>query len=242
VLPGLDAYSLPARGVPFAAIFVPPLVLLALGVAETVKLGIASGLVIAVIAAIAGQLGRDRGRKRQAELWASWGGSPTLQRLRFRGSNPERIQRLHARIERILGDELPSAADEDADRANADDRYNEALARIRALTDDRERFPHLFAENVNYGQRRNMLGLRPLGILVAAATLIAAALALGLADGTLSDRVARFAPGGVVGLAMFCFWAFAVTPKWVRVTAEAYADQFVAAIDKLCDERSSQPG
>jgi hypothetical protein len=238
MFPTLDAYSLPARGVPFAAIFVPPLVLFAFGVAKTVALGIASGVVIAVIAAIAGQLGRDRGRQLQAGLWKKWGGGPTLRRLRFRDAKSAgRVERLHGRIESILADHVPSAQEESDDPELADELYEEALARLRALTDDRERFPHLFVENVNYGQRRNMLGLRPCGNLVAGVTLLGAALAIWLADGSLSDRLTRFGPGAAVGLLMLGFWAFVVTPDWVRVTADAYADQFVAAINKLHDER-----
>jgi hypothetical protein len=237
----LDAYSLPARGVPFAAVFAAPLVLLGAGVITTTTLGIASGLVLAVIAAIAGQLGRDRGRKIQDAMWVSWGGSPTLQRLRF-SDNPAhegRVERLHARIEAILREPLPTAEDERRDSDDADDRYNEASARLRALAGNRERFPHLFAENVNYGQRRNLLGLKPTGIAVAVLTIIAAGLALWLAHGTTSARIGRYAPGAAVAVAMLAFWLLIVKPSWVRVTAEAYADQFVGAIDILYAEQST---
>src|ERR1700732_4044425 len=110
----LDSYSLPARGIPFAAVLVPPLVLLGAGAGTTTGLGIASGLVLNAAPAVAGQLGRDRGRRLQAGLWEGWGGSPTIQRLRFRtgGPNPGRGERLHGRIEQILGEALPSAVEE----------------------------------------------------------------------------------------------------------------------------------
>ncbi len=243
MFPTLDAYSFPARGVPFAAIFVPPLVLFAFGVPKSVALGIASGVVIAVVAAIAGQLGRDRGVKLQRVLWCEWGGNPVRRRLQFRDStNAGRVERLHARVARILREQPPTAAEEEADWDAARDRYDEISARLRALTDDRERFPHLFAENVNYGQRRNMLGLRPWGAAVALATAVGAALAIWLAPGHTSERFARFGPGGAVAVAMLAFWWLVVSSEWVKVTADAYAEQFVAAINKLYDERTSAVG
>jgi len=45
--------------------------------------------------------------------------------------------------------------------------------------------------------------------------------------------VARYGPGAVVGVLALLFWIFVVTPNWVRLTADAYADQFVGAIDIL---------
>lgn len=230
----LDAYTLQARRMPVAAVAVPPVVLAAGSAITTASLGIGSGAVLAVVGAIAGQLGRDRGKRLEPGLWASWGGSPTLQRLRFRAaSNPGRVARLHARIEAITGEALPTAADEDADPDGADDRYEEVSATVRALTRDRDRFPLLLAENVNYGMRRNMLGLKRIAVAIALLTIVAGALLLSLAAGTLSTKAGRYAPGIGAGLLALVFWLFVVRPAWVKLTADAYAEQFVGAIDLL---------
>jgi hypothetical protein len=232
--PTLDAYSLPARGVPFAAVVLPPLVLLGASAITTTSLGIASGLVITVGAAIAGQLGRDRGRSLQPKLWQEWGGNPAVQRLRFRDAqNPQRVERLHKRLERVLDETLPTAAEENANPASSDEHYEEVVGRLRALTGDQEEFRHLFAENVNYGQRRNMLGLKPAGIFVAVVTAIGAGLLVWLEHGVISTRAVRYGPGGAVSVLMLVFWLVVVRPGWVRVTAEAYAEQLVAGIEKL---------
>jgi hypothetical protein len=236
-----DTYTLQARRLPVAAVAVPPIVLAGASLITTTGLGVASGTVLAVIAAVAGQLGRDRGKRLEPELWASWGGAPTLQRLRFRGAaSTGRVQRLHARIEAITGESLPSAEDELADSAAADDRYEEVSARIRALTRDSKRFPLLLAENINYGQRRNLYGLRPVGVIIAALTVILAGALFALGDGGTSARVARYAPGAGVGLLAVLFWVFIVTPSWVKLTADAYTAQFVGAIDLLEAERSNE--
>jgi hypothetical protein len=238
-----DAYTFLARRVPVAAVAVPPIVLAGAGIVTTTGLGIASGLVLAVIAAVAGQLGRDRGKNMQAELWVSWGGSPTLRRLQYRGgSSQSRVERLHARIGEILGEALPTAAEESADPSAADERYEEVSARIRAVTRDKGRFGLLLTENINYGQRRNMYGLRRVGVIFAVLTIIVAGLLVALADGSLSDRAARYGPGAATGALALLFWIFVVTPSWVRLTAEAYADQFVGAIDILHAETPAGQG
>ncbi len=229
-----DAYTFQARRLPVAAVAVPPIVLAGAGIVTTTGLGVASGLVLAVIAAIAGQLGRDRGKKLEPALWASWGGSPTLQRFRFRGASSKgRVERLHERIEAVIAEMLPTEEEEETDPEGADDRYEEASARIRAVTRDKGRFGLLLAENINYGQRRNMLGLRREGVIFALLTVLAAGLLLWLAGGSLSQRAARYGPGAGVGLLALLFWVFVVTPSWVALTAKAYADQFVGAIDIL---------
>jgi hypothetical protein len=229
-----DTYTLQARRLPVAAVALPPIILAGAGIVTTTGLGVAGGLVLAVIAAVAGQLGRDKGKQLEPALWASWGGPPTLQRLRFRGaSNASRVERLHARIENITGDRLPTAAEEVADPHGADERYEEAAARIRALTRDKDRFSLLFAENVNYGMRRNLLGLTREGIAFAVLTILAGSSLLAFAHGTLGERATRFGPGIGAGLIAVVFWVAVVRPAWVRLTAEAYADQFVGAVDVL---------
>jgi hypothetical protein len=229
-----DTYTLQARRLPVAAVALPPIILAGAGVITTTGLGVASGLVLAVIAAVAGQLGRDKGKHLEPALWASWGGPPTLRRLRFRdASDAGRTERLHARVESITGDTLPTVAEESTDRRGADARYEEAAARIRALTRDKDRFPLLFAENVNYGMRRNLLGLRREGIAFAVLTILVGGSLLAFAHGTLSERAARFGPGIGAALIAIVFWVVVVRPVWVKLTAEAYADQVVGAVDVL---------
>jgi hypothetical protein len=149
------------------------------------------------------------------------------------------VERLHERIEAITGEALPTADEEDAAPNVADDRYDEVSARIRALTRDRDRFPLLFAENVNYGQRRNMLGLKPVGVVSAVSTIIAGGLLLWLAHGTVAAKAGRYAPGVVAGLLGLAFWTLVVRPAWVKLTADAYAEQFVGALDLLVADRAA---
>ncbi len=236
----LDAYTLQARRVPIAAVALPPLVLAGTSALASAKLGIVSGLVLTVAAAVGGQLGRDRGKRLEPGLWASWGGSPTLRRLRFRtATSTSVVERLHGRLETITGEALPSLQEEQRDPIDADVRYEEASARVRALTRNRDQFPLLFAENINYGMRRNMLGLKRIAIAVSILTIIAGSVLLWLEHGTLGSRVDRFAPGITAGLVALWFWVAVVRPSWVRLTADAYAEQFVGAIDIVAADRAA---
>lgn len=237
-----DAYSFPARVVPVALVLLPPLLLLATGAIAGLRLGIASGAVLSVLGALAGQIGRDRGKGLESGLWEDWGGRPTLRRLRYRdAADPGVVSRLHRRIEDVLGDPIPAQIEEEADPTRTDVRYIEATNRLIGLTRDRDQFGTLFAENVNYGTRRNLLGLKPVGITVASLTIAVVLLLLFVTSGTLADRAARFAlPLGAAILALAAWLGF-VTRDWVRVPAEAYADRLVESIEILRQNRAVAP-
>lgn len=72
----------------------------------------------------------------------------------------------------MLGDRLPTQAEELADPGAVDERYDDSVARLRGLTRNNRKFRLLFSENINYGLRRNLLGLKPIGVAVACGTLM----------------------------------------------------------------------
>jgi hypothetical protein len=81
-------------------------------------------------------------------------------------------RRLHERLSPLLSHPSPTAAEEAADPHAADRRYREAVGALRERTRDRSRFGLLLAENIDYGFRRNCLGLRPYALIVAAGCLL----------------------------------------------------------------------
>jgi hypothetical protein len=241
-LRGLDAYSFPARVVPILVVFLPPVVLLGVGLISGTRTAIASGAVLTVLGALAGQVGRDRGKRLEPSLWQGWGGGPAERRLRYRdAADAGVVTRLHQRVEHVLGEPLPTPEEERTAPAAADTRYEEAIRRLIGLTRNRTQFRLLFAENVNYGMRRNLLGLRAIGIAVAGITAIVAALLLLLAAGTLSHRAAHYGPALGVALLELVLWTVLVTREWVRVPAEAYADRLIEAVEVLPRANRAQP-
>ena len=197
--------------------------------------------------ALLAQIGRDRGRKKQSALWKSWGGSPTIQLLRFRDSpNQVMLARWRAKLTGLWGQVLPTAEEEARDPTAADQQYEAAASFLREATRDTSRFPLVFAENVNYGFRRNLWGLKPYGfvfaILAAAASWGLFLLSAGLPtaepwlDTVVTDPsgaiITRLA-GSVLNTAAVVLWVFFITSGWVRTAAEAYAQRLLGALDTL---------
>ena len=106
---------------------------------------------------------------------------------------------------------LPNLAEETADPESADRRYNEATATLRELTRPRKDFPLVFEENVEYGFRRNCLGIRPVALTVAL-SVVAVSVILVLAG----DDAMRFWAAAVTGVIAAAGWWRLVTPDWVR--------------------------
>ncbi|KQO68763.1 hypothetical protein ASF22_19600 [Methylobacterium sp. Leaf87] len=111
---------------------------------------------------------RAFGTRLEERLWRDWGGAPATAYLRY--AHPELDARqtaaLHAKIA-VLDPSLhvPSAQEEAGDPAAADQCYAGMVRMLRARTWGPKNFPMLFDENVSYGFRRNLLAMRPYGIL-----------------------------------------------------------------------------
>ncbi len=213
---------IPALGLLGAAAFSPQ---------DAVRIG---GLALGVIGLTACGIVRDRGRRLQPALWESWGGSPTTRRLRWRDTPDSRtVARLHERVEAALGQRLPTEDEEERDPADADRRYEEAVSALRERTRDKGRFPLVFEENMEYGFRRNSLGLRSIGGVVAATALIASITLLIVDAGGAASRFGRWGTSAALALALLIFWWRAATPDWVRRAAEIYADRLFEAVHNL---------
>ena len=195
--------------------------------------------------ALADQMGRDRGSRKQPELWSRWGGAPTTRLLRFRDSpNRTNLDRWRSRLKKLAGHDLPSESEEATDPEGSDERYEAAVTVLRSATRDKSKFPLVFTENCNYGFRRNLWGMKPYGLTVAIVstmccwTLVVVAGDL-LSVGTWNADLAKSPDpalvmrlvGATVNTAVTAVWAFVVRPGWVRPVAEAYAQRLFEALD-----------
>src|SRR6266536_3352580 len=127
------------------------------------------------------QLVRRAGRRKEPALWASWGGAPTTQLLRFRGaSNRVMVTRRHDQLARLLPDMvLPDEQAESTDPQRADQHYETAVRALIERTLDTKRFARVFDELCQYGFCRNLWGCRRVGLWTAGLGLAATGL-LGL--------------------------------------------------------------
>jgi hypothetical protein len=130
-----------------------------------------------------------------------------------------------------LGHQLPDADSEREDPPSADLAYEDACRSLRARTRDRKRFKLLFEENVDYGFRRNSLGIRPFALGISAAATTASLVLVGVEH----DAWGRWAICAGVSAMCGLYWLIFVRPEWVRDAANAYADRLVEALDVLAE-------
>lgn len=238
----LDTYTLQARVSP-VLIVAFPLVLWLAGLfgEDATGWGVFTALLaFSGLGPLVGQLGRDRGLRVEKELVRQWGGMPTTRFLRHEGGHfsPETLADIHSNIQRLLPDTKEvTPAEERADPAAADRIYGHWVSCLRELTRDSTAFPLVHAENINYGFRRNLLGLRGLGLYAALWPLVLAILDIlsslfgnspGSAAWTPMDKVTLF-----TSALLLVIYSIIVTPDWVKTVAEAYAERLLLASEKL---------
>lgn len=232
----LDAYTRVARITPGLIAAAPALCVAGVG-GLTDDPGIrALAVLSAALAVVLAVVVRSAGRRLESALWASWGGSPTVRRLRWRGAGQtDTVERLHARMNELLSERLPDRDEEASDPERADRRYEEAIAVLRERTRDEARFRLVAKENADYGFRRNSLGIRLVALWIAAiatGTSLVAAFVRG-------DEWGRWGIATIVGVAALFYWSRIVTPNWVREAAELYSDRLLEAVDTLRRDSAS---
>lgn len=229
---GLDEYARNAR--------LKPALLVALPAAWTITVwapgtAVGWGGIWALFVAAGGtlllsQLARDRGKRKERELFDLHGGGPTERLLsHVHAPNKARLRIQHARLQALLPDlRIPSAEEEMRDPSAAREIYETYTRHLIARTRGDSL---LFDENVNFGFRRNLWGLKPFGIAFAAV----AAVALGLRLYSDFSRNGAVLPAHVVfealNVATLALWLFRITPRWVMLAGEAYAQRLLDALD-----------
>ena len=246
-IPGLDDYTKKARIQPAILVTVPTVILSFILVPNDSLLW---GTFLAILAAGGGatllsQVARDLGRNREPLLWASWGGAPTTQLLRAQGAEQrENASRWRSKIEQLATFALPSDNEEITNPDGSDRRYSEAVSVLRATTRDATKFSLVFEENCNYGFRRNLWGMKPLALPIAASSALCCWVlavvggglhnvdAWGLSlieepDPVLAIRTA----GAVANTCISLVWIFVIKPGWVKTAAFAYAQRLLESLD-----------
>lgn len=193
------------------------------------------------------QVGRDRGKVLEPKLYASWGGKPSVAMLRHSDTrlNAPTKNRYRAFLQDVVPElALASPEEERTDPGVAEDGYESANSWLLAQTRDRERFGLLFAENINYGFRRNVWALRPWAFgLEGIAIVVVGVIAVEFWTGELSTTFHAFGVelwASVVLIVVHAlFFIFKISAEWVRLAAEAYAQQLLGTCDVLANEHSA---
>jgi hypothetical protein len=233
-----DKYTIRARILPslFTAL---PLVIGAITVG--VHLPLMAGVVGSAIASCGGvmlmaQFARDAGKKGEQKLFALWDGKPTTRMLRHRSvDNPQILSRRHKKLKAIMKlSRLPSPNEEAKDPKAADQIYESCVGVLREMTRNVKQFGLVFEENCNYGFRRNLWGLKRIGLSGALMGLFVC-LGVFLHDWYASPghRSMLYVLPIFVNAALSLIWVVGITPSWVRYAAEAYAERLLETTERL---------
>ena len=124
----------------------------------------------------------------------------------------------------------------------ADNAYQSVTAWLLTQTRDTKRFSILFRENISFGFRRNLWGLKPVGVAV---TLLAScASSAAIAYRYWAEQTTPTPEVAIVTAAVWLLllvWVAVITRSWVRIPADAYGMQLLAACDTLGYPQSDQP-
>lgn len=236
---GFDTYSFSARLQPMLIVLFPIILAFPIWSPTAFKLGatLVSLTATCGILVVFSHLARSFGLKAQDKLVSEWGGMPTTLSLRHSDGTLDEIttSRYHNFLQHnVPGWVAPNFEEEDSASNEADHKYNSAVIWLRENTRDPSRFPLILKENISYGFRRNLYGLKPFGLTTC---ILAFGVSVYFIWGTSPESIfGREILKSLYILVAFFFilwWSFAVTKEWVKSAAISYSRALLAACDKL---------
>jgi hypothetical protein len=233
----LDYYSLKARVYP-SFIVLLPILFLAIFYITDFKIyyhyftAFAS---IGLFSYLLSQVGRDRGKIKERELFKLWGGKPSTQILRHSNSilDSHTKSRFHNILAAKIGNiVLPTEYDESLNPQKADEIYDSCTRYLISKTRDNEKYNLLFKENTSYGFRRNLWGMKTWGLFI---LFICTIIHLTVATKYLTTF--SFKPTQDVYLyfgfaIILIFWTAVVNPNWIKLVADEYAKRLYETLDE----------
>jgi hypothetical protein len=237
----LDRYAWNARLLP-AFIVLLPVALVALArepkVTDLVK-PVLSVVVGAGCLVLLAHIARSAGQKAGERLIAEWGGLPSTIMLRHRdtGIDSETKRRYHMRLGKLVPNvRMPTPDEEATDQQQADCVYEACRTFLLSKTRDQKKFALLFNENVAYGFRRNLFGLRLFGILVSIGGVAGSSwkIVTDVRSGESAPTLAVLA--FIICVGLLYAWLAMVNKEWVRRGANDYAVRLLETIDLLAEK------
>ncbi len=226
----LDTYALRAR------LFPALLVILPVGIALGLLLPtldyqkvIVAGAVSAGVPIFMANAVRGRGKRLEDKLVEQWDGMPTTRMLRLREPSNDRpgLARRRQRLEKVTEVKMPTPAQEEADPVETDHTYVLATrALIARVRETKDRYALVQHENVDYGFRRNLIAVKPLGLGLLVVLFAVDAVAAFLTADPTSVAVAL-----VVHLGFVAGWLIGVRRRWVREQADSYAKTLFESLE-----------
>ena len=236
-----DTYNVRARLFPAVIAIAPAIAFVAIAISwDALSLPqVIATAAIGVLFVAAADLARRMGKRFERELFAATGGKPVMTMLRH--SDPaldkKTKERYRAYLAARLGEKAPTAQSEARDPKTADAFYGRCGAWLRERTRDKGKYKILFEENVTYGFRRNLYGLRTPGLVLNALVVVVCLYLLSPYGSWVSEttRPEIFAVLAIAVLHAGYFLLF-VTRRSVEEASDQYARQLVLSCEGVMQE------
>lgn len=181
------------------------------------------------------QIGGEMGKRREPKLYDKFGGRPSERLLSFvHASNKHVVQRRHDQLQTLLPTlHIPTEQEELADPYAAHKVYEACTTLLISKLRGTEVGRLVLAENINYGFRRNFLGMKAIGLPLAVAGSVLLGLRL-YVDMTGHAPVSPLLPIlFAMNVALVLIWLVLVRPSWVRTSANAYANRLLESLEQI---------
>jgi hypothetical protein len=227
-----DPYSRQARLQPALLTLLPGIISIAAiwpalyqGATALIGLVVTCGGLVALT-----HVARSAGKEHEKRLLRAWGGMPTTITLRHADSKLDSATK--QRYKDVLSKSVPkwiapTTEEERADGAVVDERY---VTAVKWLLEQTRGNKLVLKENISYGFRRNLRGLRVYGIAISGASLLASAFVAGMRLPALDPMAVASC---VLALGALLAFPLVVTDDWVREAGDNYAIRLLACCDAL---------
>ncbi len=195
-----------------------------------------------VFSVLMAQLVRDRGKNLERRLFKKWGGPPSvlIQSFKHSALNRQTLIRYHTKLAECIPELWypTTLTDEESDSRAAHEAYESASDFLREKTRDKKKF-HLIARELQYyGFRRNLRGLKPIGITCSIIGIILVAIripnpTLAPSQWTINGDNITLAVYILISLIVLLTWLFIITERWVKEKAYDYATRLLEACTLL---------
>lgn len=231
-----DAYSIRARMFPAIIAAAPALAALTLLISwRTFGLSnaIASLGILVLLFAIA-DFSRARGRAIEAKLYEHYKGMPSITMFRRNDLTIDAgsKDRYRSFLSGKLGVGVPSPTEESTNQEAADAFYAQCGVWLRQNTRDTKKFSILFGENVTYGFRRNLLGVKALALWLNAIVVVVCTLILWRMSWNIDEPLGnKITVVLIVAAAHAAYMLLAVTRSAVWDASRAYGRELILSCE-----------
>ncbi len=234
----LDEYTLKARIYPSFLVLLPLLITSLYYITDFQKYYhyFTALFFVGIFTYVLSQFGRDNGKIKEPILNEYFGGKPTTQVLRHRDSTLDSYTKkryheiLSQKIPNII---IPSLQEELNNPKDADEIYESCSKYLISKTRDTSKFNLLFKENISYGFRRNIWGMKNIAIFIIIILFL-----VHIYFATDSLTIFNYFSPKEIALSLFFLlsimvWFFLITKNWVKLVAFSYAERLFETLNEI---------